>query len=603
MASEGAPSPTYRQTFRYLFRIFVLIRPYWRGLGKGLLLGVMVSAMGLVTPYITKLYVDDVYPARDLGLMHMLVAGMVTFTVASSLMGSIRGYYTQTVNAQLTRAVSLLYFNHLQHLPIRFFDQHRVGEVMSRFGDVRSSLNAATGMLQTIIVNGTFLMIVPPILLAMNWQLALLALCMTPVTSAISLATARYIRRWWKRAAEISAELSAYQMEVLSQIRTLKSMGAEDDVYRRNLEQVDEALQLQLQTAGVSTLVGLVNGFFRTIGGALFTWFAWTAIIRGELTLGGFMAFSAYLGYLTGPVGQMTGLFTGFQKLSVTLGRAFEYLDLPTEQDPRAAFTGFPPVNQRIAGDIEFHNVAFSYEIGRPIISGVTACIPEGSVCAIVGPSGAGKSTLLRLLSRFDEPQEGFISVGGVRLQRFTLPDLRRQVAVVWQDFPLMRGSLWDNLTAGRSDFTESEVMRTLMACQLESFIRELPDGFRTPVAEWGATVSGGQRQRLAIARALLRRAPVLLLDEVTSQLDIPSEGELMGSILAAVRERTVVLVTHRPSTAALADHVLVIEAGRLTGSGRHQDLASSHDWYREMAGATTIPAEPRLRVVAGQTA
>jgi ATP-binding cassette subfamily B protein len=172
MASEGAPIPTYRQTFRYLVRIFLLIRPYWKGLGKGLLLGVMVSAMGLVTPYITKLYVDDVYPARDLGLMHMLVAGMLTFTVASSLMGSIRGYYTQTVNAQLTRAVSLLYFNHLQHLPIRFFDQHRVGEVMSRFGDVRSSLNAATVSQTT--VNGTFLMIVLPILLAMNWQPALL---------------------------------------------------------------------------------------------------------------------------------------------------------------------------------------------------------------------------------------------------------------------------------------------------------------------------------------------------------------------------------------------------------------------------------------------
>jgi ABC-type bacteriocin/lantibiotic exporter with double-glycine peptidase domain len=603
MAAQTAPIPTYRETFRYLGRILLLIRKYWGGLGKGLLLGMLVGMTGLVTPYITKLYVDDVFPARDVGLMNVLVAGMLVFTVASSLMGAIRGYFTQTINAQLSRAVSLMYFNHLQHLPIRFFDQHRVGEVMSRFGDVRGSLNALTGVLQTVIVNGTFLVIVPPLLFAMNWKLALLALCTTPITSVISLVTARYLRRWWKHAAEVAAELSAYQMEVLSQIRTLKSIGAEDHVYRRTADQMDEALHVQLRTAGASTVIGLVNGFFRALGGALFTWYAWTAIIRGELTLGGFLAFSAYLGYLTGPVGQMTGLFAGFQKMSVTLGRAFEYLDLPTEQDPAAAFTPFPKLTRVLRGDIEFNGVTFSYEQGRPILRELSARIPEGSVCAVVGPSGAGKSTLLRLLSRFDEPETGFITVGGERLQRFTLPDLRRQVAVVWQDFPLLRGTLWDNLTLGFKEAQDDAVMEALIACQLESFIRELPDGLRTPVAEWGATVSGGQRQRLAIARALVRRTPLLLLDEVTSQLDVPTEAELMRSVLGFVEHRTVVIVTHRVSTAALTDGVLVIEAGRLTGSGSHRDLASSHDWYREMAGALTIPAEPRLRVVAGQTA
>jgi ABC-type bacteriocin/lantibiotic exporter with double-glycine peptidase domain len=580
--------------------LLVLIRPYWSRFGVVAFLGIVIGLLGLLAPYLTKTFVDDVYPSRDFDLLGILVIGIATFTVASTLMTSLRSYYTQVMTAQLGRAVSLLYFNHLQHLPIRFFDRHRVGEVMSRYGDLRASLGSVANVLQVVLVNGVFLVVIPPVLFAMNWRLALLALCTTPLTTALTVGTARFVRNWWKRAAEISAESSAFQLEVLSQIRSVKSFGAEDVIFASVARQSEDALSMQLRSTGVSALAALVSGAIRAVGSAVFTWYAWAAIINSELTLGAFLAFTAYLGFLMAPVGQMTGLFASFQRFSVTLVRAFEYLDETPEQDTVRAFARFPAIKRRATGDIGFQNVSFSYETDRPVLRDLTLHLASGSVHAVVGPSGAGKSTILRLLARFEDPDAGTITIDGESLQRFSLPDLRRQVAVVWQDFPLMRGTLWENLTLG-VEVTKEEAEDALHACQLATFMQDLPDGFETPVAEWGASLSGGQRQRLAIARALVRRTPILLLDEATSQMDVHTERELLREVMIAARDRTVIMVTHRPGTASLADRVLVIEGGQLTGAGTHTDLIVNHAWYSGLA-AQGGSEEPRyLRILAGQ--
>ena len=321
---------------------------------------------------------------------------------------------------------------------------------------------------------------------------------------------------------------------------------------------------MQLRAGGWGAAVALLNGAARALGTAAFTWYAWTLILRGEFTLGGFVALSAYLGYLTGPIGQLSGLFANFQQMAVTLGRTFDYLDATPEQDPTTAYGPAGAILRTACRRIEYNDVTFGYSQERPVLRDVSFILEPGSSTAIVGPSGAGKSTLLRLLVRMGQPMKGQILLDGAPISHFTLRDLRRQVAVVWQEVNLLKGTLWENLTFGLGDVPHDLVDEAVRICRLEALIRDLPRGYHTEVAEWGASLSGGQRQRIVLARALIRNAPIFLLDEATSQIDAETEGQILEDLFNSYRDRTIILVTHRLSTARLTDRILVLDAGRL---------------------------------------
>jgi ABC-type bacteriocin/lantibiotic exporter with double-glycine peptidase domain len=553
----------------------------------------------MVPPYLSKLYIDTVFPARDVSLMHTLVLGLAAFTITSAVVGAVRSYYTQVTTSTLSNAVGLMSFNHLQHLPIKFFEEHPVGEITSRLGEMRGALGLVSRVFQTVIVNGVYLVLVPPFLFLLSWQLAVLSLLSIPITTAITATTSRYVRRDIRRSAELGAEMGAIQVEALSQIRTLKPMAVESAVFQEARKQSEDALRAQLRAAGVTSIVGIINSGVRAAAMAVFTWYAWTLILANNLTLGSFFAFSAYLGYLTGPVAAFAGLFTDLQVMSVNLGRAFEYLDIAPEQDPSLAYESPPAIAVLIRGDLVLENVSFAYSADRPTLQDVTfKCFP-GTVTAVVGESGAGKSTMLRLICRMSGVGSGRISLDGIGIEQIPLPDLRRQVAVVSQEPTLLRGTILQNLTFGLDGVSAADVDEAIRLCQLTQLISELPLGYETPIAEWGASVSGGQRQRFAIARALLRNAPVLLLDEATSQMDVRTEEEVLGQVMAKVRGKTVLMVTHRLATAALADQIVVMQRGRVVGCGTHQELSNDNVLYRGMLrGDAVVPGlHPRQRL------
>lgn len=596
--SERTPSlPDIVAMFARLTRI---VRPYWSALAKGLALGAVTAMIGVITPFLSKLLIDRAYVVRDVALMHVLVLGGAGLGVAAALVGAIRSFYTQVIGARLAGALSLSFFNHLQHLPARFFDEHRVGEVMSRFQDVRSSLAALSRVVETVLVAGMYLLFVPPILLWLNWKLALVCMATVPLTATISVFTARAMRRYWRQSAEAYADLNALQIETLTHIRTFKTLAAEPETFARARDGLQQALQTQLRAGGWGTVVGLVNGVISTAGTAVFTLFAWTFILRGELTLGDYVAFTMYMGFLIGPVGQIVSLFSSVQQSSISLARMFEYLDIAPEQDPEAAFDTATPIGRVLSGRIALDGVSFGYRDDAMVLHDVTVRIEPGTVTALVGPSGAGKSSFLRLLCRLDDPQRGEVMFDGVPARAIALPDLRRQIAVVWQDVALVNGTLLTNLTLGVRDPAPEDISAVVRVCRLEQMVASLPQGLETPVAEWGATLSGGQRQRVAIARALLRRAPVLLLDEATSNIDAETEVALLADAFAYARGRTIVMVSHRLAVAALADTICVVEHGRLLATGAHNDLLARSERYRELYEAATDDDARRLRIVRG---
>ena len=299
--------PKLKESFKQFKRLFLLIKPYWGRLLKGMSLGVIIGIMGMAAPYLTKLLIDKVYPTQDVTLMQVIVAGVLAISIASTLIGTIQGYFNLYVNSKLSNSVSLLFFNQLQHLKVRFFDEHRVGEIMSRFSDVSKSLGSVNKVMQTIFVNGIYLILVPPFLFVLQWKLAIAALISLPITLTIIALTGKFLRKYWKKSAEAYADLSAFQFEMLTHIRALKAMVLEHHVYSESKKQMENALQIQLKAGGMGQALGLSNGILNALNTALFTWLGWTFILSHQMTLGDYIAFTAYIGYLYNPLSQFIG--------------------------------------------------------------------------------------------------------------------------------------------------------------------------------------------------------------------------------------------------------------------------------------------------------
>jgi ABC-type bacteriocin/lantibiotic exporter with double-glycine peptidase domain len=561
MRPDPRPVPGIRESFRRLGRAATLLRPYWSSYAALIGVGIVLGAGGLVGPLLTMVLIDGVYPTGDVTLLQLVVGAVVVHSIFTTVTASLRGYYGQVVGARLKADTSVFLVNHLHHLPLRFFERYPVGDLLSRFGDLRSALRSVKELLDLVFLRGVYLVLIPPVLFFMNWRLALVAFATLPITTAISAAVARALRKRWKVVAEANAELSAINVETLSHARLFKGMGLEHEVFRRTTEAAICAREEGIAAARLGILLGMATGFTRILGQAILTYFGWILVIGGTLTLGAFLAFVAYLAMVQGPLSQVTSLVSRFQRTAVTLDRVFEILDQRTEMDPQRLYDpGYSLPEVEVSGGIRIEDLQFGYPGSEFSLSIPELSFPEGSVTALVGESGSGKSTLLRLLAALEEPLEGTIWYGAWSHARLPLDLRRRSVSMASQDSELLRGSLRANIQIGLQDVRESEMERVIKACALGPLVRSLPEGLDTPVAEWGATLSGGQRQRISIARALIRPARLILLDEVTSNLDADTEKTLMEGIMAYCAGRTLVITSHRASTVRYADRVLETE-------------------------------------------
>ena len=598
MRQRPLETPPVREALSHYRRLLVLLRPYWGSLFRGGLLGLVIGLVGMAPPYLSKLLIDEVYPARDGMLMQVLVVSLLVLTVTVAAMNGIRGYFQTHVSARLTNASLLLFFNHVQHLRPRFFEQRQVGEMVSRFGDVRMAISTASRGLGTVFVQGAYLLLVPPFLFLLDWRLALVVMAFAPLTIGVTFLSGRMMRTYYKRMAEAYAELRGYQVEVLSQMRALKVLSVEHLIFDRASRESDAALEHELHAGVVAEGFGFLSAMVAGLGTAAMTWYGWTLILRQEMTLGNYIAFMAYVGFFSQPLMRVSQMFATMQQTGVSLARMFEYLDEPAEQDPVSAYQEPAPVRHRLAGRVELRNVSFGYSAEEPVLHEINLVLEPGELTAVVGQSGTGKSSLLRLICRFEEPVEGNILYDGISGGEIALKDVRRQIAVVWQDASLFRGTIWENLTLGVATPGRAAVDDIVALCRLDELLAKLPKGYDTPVAEWGASLSGGQRQRVALARALIRDTPILLMDEATSNIDQQTESAILRDLFARRANRTTLFVTHRVATVSVADKICVMRAGRIVGLGSHELLLESCGAYIDMVNAAGAGDPGRLQLV-----
>lgn len=574
------PEPlSAREGLRLAWRLFVLVRPYWPKLWKSIWMGFVIACIGLLAPLLTKMLVDDVYPSGDIGLMQALVLGTFLATAARTFAGGLRSVYTAVVAQRLSADLGVGYLERLMRLPTTFFDGRPVGEIISRGGDLQRGLGFVTGAFQTMLMSGLQVLVLPPVLLMLEWRLTLLVLVLTPATALVSLAGGRVLRRLSRSVAEKGADNSAITMELVQNARIIKSLAAEHEVLEGLRTRTHELRERQAKVTVWSSTLTVGMGLTRALSALCVSWFAWTLILAGNLSLGGFLAFSMYLGLLAAPMEGLVSLTVGLQEAAVSLSRFFEYFDAEPEEPADQRARRDPPTT--VHGRLTFESVSFAYDSGREVLSDVSVDLAGGRMHAIVGPSGAGKSSLVRLILRMYEPARGVIRLDGVPIADYPRQWLRRQIGVVWQENGLFRGTVRDNVRLGATA-TDAQVLAALRAAKLDALLARLTAGLDTQISELGASLSGGERQRLAIARALVRNPSILVLDEATANLDPETERGLLEE-LALLEGVTVIFITHRLASASVASTVHVLKDGVLRGGQSHRELLESDVEYRRM--------------------
>ena len=547
-------------------RALAYVVPYWRGLLAVMLLGLFSTAVGLVQPYISRLLIDDALLRRNLHALTMIAIAMVVVTIVGFVLNIASSYYYVRLSAESLFDMRLAVYRHLQQLSPRYFTQKKLGDIVSRINnDIGEVQRVCSDTLLSVLSNLLFLVGSVAIMSWLNWRLMLASVALLPVGI---FALRHYQGRLTVQTADLrqrSSDLGSFLIESLLGMRLIVASATEKFEAERFREYNSSFIRSLLSMQVLSFLASAMPSTVLTLSTAIVFLYGGKLVIAQQLTVGGLVAFMAYHLKLLSPVQNLLGIYTNLLTGGVSLGRVFEVMDVPVEVKEVTNPLSLPSVRHAIT----FDKVRFQYGHDVPVLRDVSFTIPAGQMCAIVGASGVGKSTLADLLLRFHDVDSGMIAIDGRDIRELRLEDLRRQIAMVEQTPYFFRASIRENIAYGRPEATLEEIRNCAAAAAIDTFIQSLPKGYETILGERGLTLSVGERQRIALARALLRDPRILILDEPTSALDPAAEAAVTCELMNVLRGRTSILITHRMSLAELADMVVLLEDGCVLESAR----------------------------------
>ncbi len=604
---------------KLLFRLLGYAKPYWQSAICSLLLLLTATFIGLTPPLLMRTLIDDVLMASAGGsapgeslipaearssvpriqapgpvpspgmdkrtMLAMLVLLLLLINISRNGLSAVRTYLLAQLGQKITFDLRKEVYRHLHYLSLSFYNERETGRIMSNITqDVSRLQDFISDGLQEIIRDIATIIIICIILFSLNPALAAFVLLPTPLLILVT----RYFGRrlhdlyhgLWRRWADIHALLA----DTIPGVRVVKAFAQENREVSKFENRSWGLLSGEIRVARVRSTFTPIMTFLTSLGTLIIWWMGGNNVLSGGLSIGEFVAFTGYMWQFYGPVESLCRLNHRFQRAATSAERIFEVLDTQSDVADRPRAESLPP----ISGSVEFSGVTFSYEPGKPILNDLNFTVEPGEMIGLAGHSGAGKSTLINLICRFYDIQKGAIRVDGRDIREVSLKSLRGQIGVVLQDPFLFNGSVAENIAYGKPDATLDEIVAAAKAANAHDFILDFPEGYDTPVGERGMRVSGGERQRLSIARAILRNPRILILDEATASVDTETEAQIQDAISRLIHGRTTFAIAHRLSTLKNADRLLILDKGKLAEMGTHDNLVKRDGIYARLCRMQT---------------
>ena len=591
---DGKPPEMSRAGLKRICRYF---KPYWRQWLVILACIAVTSGLSVLPPFCVAMILDSAIPGANMGLLGVLTGAMVGLAMVTGLMGVLQQSLTAKAGQSIIFDLKNQLYGHLQRMSLHFYTSTRSGEIVSRLNnDVNAVQGVATGTLVTIAGNFATLVATSIAIFSMNWKLAVLAVLVVPAFYLPSKIVGRIRRRLSAETQESRASALAFLSERLHVGGSILAgiCGQKQSDARAFSGKVARVRDLSIKQTVVGRWLRMILAVFSTMGPALIYLYGGYQVIQEELTPGLLVAFAALLSLLYRPLVQLASVYVDIQASFAVFERIFEYLDM----EPEVQDKDEPVTLRETEGHIVFDGVCFAYppplwvspeqeedktdaETTAPFaLRDVSFEVSPGERVALVGPSGAGKTTITYLVPRFYDPDDGRITLDGHDLRDLAQEDLRRHIGMVTQETFLFHTSIRENLLYAKSDAPEEEMIAACQAANIHDFIAALPDGYDTVVGERGFRLSGGEKQRVSIARALLKDPSILILDEATSSLDATSEYLIQMALEKLLRGRTSLIIAHRLSTILSSDKIVVMDSGGVVEIGRHEELVERGGLY-----------------------
>ena len=569
-----------------LHRVARLFIPYRWQLALVTAIIVASSIVGLASPFLLRAVIDTALPARNVRLLAWLVAGMVAVAAVTSVFGVLQTWISTKVGQHVMHELRTGVFAHLQRQSIAFFTRTRTGEVQSRItNDIGGMESVVTSTATSVAANFTTAIATAVAMVALSWRLSLISLVVMPPAIYLTRKVARMRRTITTQQQRELADLNVTVEEGLSinGIQLAKTMGTGPSLIQRFTESSARLIDLELrsQLAGRWRMASL-SVIFAAIPAVIYL-AAGLPVTAGTVTIGTLIAFTTLQNSLFRPITGLLNTSVSVISSLALFARIFEYLDLPVEVADPAHPVELDPA--QVTGHVRVEGVSFTYPgADRPALSRIDLDIPAGNTLALVGETGSGKTTLGALIARLYDPGSGSVRIDGTDIRDMRLTDLASVVGVVSQETYLLHASVRENLRYAKPGATDAEIEAAARAAQVHDLIAGLPDGYDTMVGSRGYRFSGGEKQRIAIARTLLRDPRVLVLDEATSALDTETERAVQQAFDALAKGRTTITIAHRLSTVRNADQIVVLDRGRIAEAGTHTSLITGNGRYALLA-------------------